>query len=210
VINLLDTSLRRFLQCELGFAEDDVDVTFDAPDREWGARVTRSTINLFLWDVRRNLSEAESGSHVVTDPAGLKTRRPPLPRVDCRYLITAWTSDVTDEHEILGDLLRVLLLNTTLREEYCEPAIAALRPLPSLRAALPDAKDTSDSWSALGGQLKPGLDLLVTAAVPAVPVLRVGKPVDRREVHAEPIDGPAPEPSALDKAAEADQRRADA
>jgi hypothetical protein len=202
VINLLDESLRRFLRGELGFSEDDVDVTFDAPDRDWAARVTRSTINLFLWDVRRNLSEAESGSEIVTDAAGVKTRRPPLPRVDCRYLITAWTSDVTDEHEVLGDVLRVLLLNSTLREEYCEPAIAALRPLPSLRAALPDTKDTSDFWSALGGQLKPGLDLMVTAVVPAVPVLRVGRPVEKREVQATPMPDRVAAPSVLDEAAQ--------
>lgn len=204
MINLLDESLRRFLRGELGFTEDDVDVSFDAPDRDWAARVTRSTINLFLWDVRRNLAEAESGSEIVVDAAGVKTRRPPLPKVDCRYLITAWTSDVTDEHEVLGDVLRVLLLNSTLREEYCEPAIAALRPLPSLRAALPDTKDTSDFWSALGGQLKPGLDLMVTAVVPAVPTLRVGKRVERREVQAAPMPDRAGAPSVLDLAAEND------
>lgn len=204
MINLLDESLRRFLRGELGFTEDDVDVSFDAPDRDWAARVTRSTINLFLWDVRRNLAEAESGSEIVVDAAGVKTRRPPLPKVDCRYLITAWTSDVTDEHEVLGDVLRVLLLNSTLREEYCEPAIAALRPLPSLRAALPDTKDTSDFWSALGGQLKPGLDLMVTAVVPAVPTLRVGKRVERREVQAAQMPDRAGAPSVLDLAAEND------
>ena len=32
--------------------------------------------------------------------------RPPQPRVDCRYLVTAWTSEVRDEHRLLGDAAR--------------------------------------------------------------------------------------------------------
>jgi hypothetical protein len=192
VINLLDLSLRRFLLHELGFADDDLDVTFDAPDSDWGARVTRATVNLFLWDLRRNQSEAHSGSETVVGADGVRVRRPPLPRVDCRYLVTAWTADVADEHEILGDLLRILLPATTLREEHCEPALAAIKPLPTLQAALPDTRDAADFWSALGGQLRPGLDLLVTAVVPTGPSVPVGTSVRRRGVRMAELPRPAP------------------
>lgn len=195
MIDLLDLSLRRFLLAELGYGEDDLDVTFDAPDRDWGASVTRATVNLFLWDVRRNLAEQHSGSEVVLDAEGVKVRRPPLPRVDCRYLVTAWTSDAADEHEILGELLRVLLPVTSLREEYCEPALAAIRPLPALQAALPDGRDAADFWSALGGQLRPGLDLLVTMSIPTGPMVPVGTAVSRRRVAMAEIPRPAePDP----------------
>ena len=30
----------------------------------------------------------------------------PLPRIECRFLVTAWTSDVGDEHSLLGRVLR--------------------------------------------------------------------------------------------------------
>jgi hypothetical protein len=179
MLNLLDESLETFLRAEVPLSAKAVDLSFEAPDSDWGAGVTKPTVNLYLWDVRRNVEGAQSGFELVEDEDGNKTRQAPKPRVDCRYLVTAWTSEIQDEHALLGQLLATLLTHDFLPEQHLVERYRKVRPLPTLSVASADGKDQSDFWSALGGQLKPGLDLLVTATVDAGVLWEVGPPVDR-------------------------------
>lgn len=176
MLNLLDEGLEAFLRTEVPLARNSIDVSFAAPDKNWGAGVTRPTINLFLWDVRRNLSEREAGM-TVTGQGARRARRPPLPRVDCRYLVTAWTSETPDEHALLGAVLATLLRHDEIAAEHLPAAYAEVRPLPVLSVAAADTGDQSDFWSAVGGQLKPGLDLRITATVDADAAVLTGPPV---------------------------------
>jgi hypothetical protein len=177
MLNLLDESLEALLRSAVPLPVRDVDISFEAPDRDWAARVNRPTVNLFLWDVRRNLDEQDAGVEMRDGPNGRPVRCEPLPRIDCRYLVTAWTSEVRDEHSLLGAVLQACLLAPQLTTEHLAPAYRDVRPLPTLRIGAPDRKDTADFWSALGGQLKPGLDLLVTATVDAALRWPAGPPV---------------------------------
>src|SRR5215470_12339843 len=110
MLHLLDESLEAFLRATVPLPRREVDVSFEAPDRDWAAKVSRPTINLYLWDVRRNLSDRDFGVVTVHDENGKPHRRAPLPRVDCRYLVTAWTTDIRDEHSLLGATLAALLV----------------------------------------------------------------------------------------------------
>jgi len=184
MLHLLDESLEAFLRAAVPLPKREVDVAFDAPDRDWAARVSRPTVNLYLWDVRRNLEERDGGLESVPGPDGRPRLRPPLPRVDCRYLVTAWTSEVQDEHSLLGHTLAALLLHHTIEERYLQGAVAQVLPHPTLAVAGPEGRDNSDFWSALGGQLKPGLDLVVTATIDAAMLVAVGPPVDRYTIRA--------------------------
>ena len=184
MLHLLDESLEAFLRAAVPLPKREVDVAFEAPDRDWAARVSRPTVNLYLWDVRRNLDERDGGLESVAGPDGRPRLRPPLPRVDCRYLVTAWTSEVQDEHSLLGHTLAALLLHGTIEERYLQGAIAQVVPAPTLEVAGPEGRDNSDFWSALGGQLKPGLDVVVTATVDAAVLVAAGPPVDRYTIRA--------------------------
>lgn len=184
MLNELDESLEAFLRASVPLPEHEVDVSFDAPDRDWGAHITRPTVNLFLWDLRRNVNEQDGGLELHADGGGRQVWSPPLPRIDCRYLVTAWTSEVGDEHSLLGAVLRACLLTSEIGPQYLMPRNAEIRPLPSLRVGMPDGKDTADFWSALGGQLKPGLDVVVTVTVDAAPTSDAGPPVERYELTA--------------------------
>lgn len=181
MLHLLDESLEAFLRAEVPLSQRQVDVSFEAPDDEWGARVSKPTVNLFLWDVRKNMEERESGMGLVEDEDGKKFRAPPKPRVDCRYLVTAWTTDVKDEHQLLGSLLTAFLTNHEIAPDYLQGAYAAVRPIPTMKASLPNGDDNTDFWTALGGQIKPGLDLVVTATVDLAPAVEAGPPVERYE-----------------------------
>ena len=57
MIDELDEYLKKFLTRELatlGYDPGKVDIVFDQPKREWSARVSRPTLNLFLYDIREN------------------------------------------------------------------------------------------------------------------------------------------------------------
>jgi hypothetical protein len=188
MLHLLDESIEAFLRTAVPLPPRDVDVAFAAPDGEWAAGVSRPTVNLYLWDVRPNLSEREFGEELIEHEDGQRFRRDPLPRVDCRYLVTAWTTEVRDEHSLLGDVLAALLLHPVIDAEHLQGGFAAIRPLPRVHLRTGDGSENSDFWSALGGQLKPGLDLVVTATVDASLLVPVGAPVEGLEVRAVPGD----------------------
>ena len=188
MLHLLDETLEAFLRAVVPLPARDVDIAFAAPDGEWSAALSsRPTVDLYLWDVRPNLTERDYGEVIVEEADGRRFRRDPLPRVDCRYLVTAWTSEVRDEHSLLGDVLAALLLHPVIGEDHLQGVFAAVRPLPSLRLRSGDGTENSDFWSALGGQLKPGLDVVVTVTVDAVLRAVAGPPTERVAVRAATI-----------------------
>jgi hypothetical protein len=198
MLHLLDESLETFLRAVVPLPARDVDVVFDAPDGTWAAGVSRPTVNLYLWDVRPNLAEREWGQELIEHENGRRSRREPLPRVDCRYLVTAWTTEVQDEHSLLGNVLAALLLHPTIDPAHLQGPLAVVRPLPTIHLRSGDGAENSDFWSALGGQLKPGLDLVVTATVDAALLVPAGPPVQevRPAVVSKNGEAPAPEPAA--------------
>jgi hypothetical protein len=202
MLHLLDESLETFLRAVVPLPQRSVDVVFDAPDGDWAAGVSRPTVNLYLWDVRPNLVERQWGEELIPTGDGRRIRRDPLPRVDCRYLVTAWTTEVRDEHSLLGAVLAALLLNPLIAEEHLRGPFATVRPLPTVSLRSGDGTENSDFWSALGGQLKPGLDIVVTATVDAAAVMEAGPPVAEIEIRTSPG-----ERAPADRAAEPDRDR---
>ena len=188
MLHLLDESLEAYLRAVVPLPPRSVDIVFDAPDGDWAAGVSRPTVNLYLWDVRPNLQERQWGEELIPQPNGTRIRRDPLPRVDCRYLVTAWTSEVRDEHSLLGDMLSSLLLHPVIGPDHLRGAFAAVRPLPTLRLRSGDGTENSDCWSALGGQLKPGLDLVVTVTVDAALRAVAGPPTEVVTVRTGPVN----------------------
>jgi hypothetical protein len=185
MLHLLDETLEAFLRAVVPLPARDVDVAFAAPDGEWSAALSsRPTVDLYLWDIRPNLSERDFGEMIVEEADGRKFRRNPLPRIDCRYLITAWTSEVRDEHSLLGDVLAALLLHPVIPAEHLQGVFTSVRPLPSLTLRAGDGSENSDFWSALGGQLKPGLDLVVTVTIDSALRAVTGPPTEKLEVRA--------------------------
>ena len=189
MLHLLDDSLTAFLRQVVPLRERDVDVVFDAPDRDWAAGVSRPTIDLYLWDVRPNAYERQLGLATVPMPNGRPQRQPALPRIDCRYLVTAWTSDVGDEHSLLGRVLAALMRHPVIAPEHLHGSLADLRPLPTVELRTGSGSENSDFWSALGGQLKPGLDVVVSATLDAVSGTEVGPPVDEVRLRERRRDG---------------------
>ncbi len=164
-------------------------MVFQRPDKEWGVAVTRSTVNMFLWDVRRNSGAQESGTEMLEEN-GKKVRRQPQPRVDCRYMVTAWAGDVRDEHQLLGAVIGAFLRHSEMPPVYLTGALATVRPYPSIQVPRFDGSDTADFWTAAGGELRPAIDVIISATFDAAAVQEVGPPVTRIELTAERTSDP--------------------
>jgi hypothetical protein len=185
MIHEVDEALRTLVNTR-ALAGSDVRMVFDAPTREWAAQRNTPTINAYLYDVREDMGRRESGQIRVHGREGWVTghRRPPrFFRIS--YLVTAWTKRPEDEHRLLSAVLGGLLRYDTLPEETLpEPGmLAAAGVAIPLTVGVPPAEPRSiaDIWSALGGELKPSLDLVVVAPFVS-PELAAGPPVTEAEV----------------------------
>ncbi len=177
MIQDVDESLRALVKKE-ALNGSRADIAFDAPTKEWAARRNTPTVDLYLYDIREDLERREVTWQDVRDRDGMVTeRRPPPRRFKLSYLITAWTQRPEDEHRLLSSVLACFVRHETLPPEM---ATGSLMNLPVyLTIALPPPQDRSisDVWSALGGELKPSLDLVVNAAVDVRLMQAAGPPV---------------------------------
>jgi Pvc16 N-terminal domain len=176
----VDEALRALVRAEVAPSAD-VEVAFDAPTREWAGRRNAPTINLYLYDIREDLRRRERGLVNSYDDHGIVVERRHPPRhFKVTYLITAWTQRPEDEHRLLSSLLYAFLRNETLPPELLTGRLAEIGLPVEVSVALPPPEDRSfaDVWSALGGELKPSLDVVVTAPVDGGRRFPAGPPVD--------------------------------
>ena len=160
MIHTIDRAVERFLRAEVPLPEGAVDVAFDAPDRSWGASLTRPTINVFLWEVSRNPGGMRTGlEHRINDEGSIERRRT-QPVVDLRYLITAWATELADEHQLLGSLLTCILAHSQLPADSLPDHLTASRC--TLTLATRDQRVPNEFWSSLDGRMKPGLQVEVS------------------------------------------------
>jgi hypothetical protein len=106
-------------------------------------------------------------------------RRPPPRRFKLSYLVTAWTQRPEDEHRLLSGLLSCFLRNQTMPADVLTGSLVDTQQAITLSIALPPPQDRSisDVWSALGGELKPSLDLVVNAPIQVRSTQAAGPPV---------------------------------
>jgi hypothetical protein len=167
VISKVDDAVRALVRTEV-LAGADVDVVLDAPTKEWAARRNAPTVNLYLYDIREDLRRRENGWVEERGPDGTVLARRPTPRFfKLSYLVTAWTQRPEDEHRLLAQLLRCFLRHDALPDELVTGELAATGLQVPITVGLPPPEDRAfaDVWSALGGELKPSLDVVITAPV---------------------------------------------
>ncbi|MFG2134624.1 DUF4255 domain-containing protein [Streptomyces sp. NPDC048751] len=179
MIHEVDDALRALVKNDaLGGTQ--VSVVFDAPTREWAAKVNAPTVNLYLYDIREDMRRRSRGLSNEYDERGTVVARHRPPRYfKLSYLITAWTRRPEDEHRLLSSLLLCLLRSDAMPTEHLTGSLAEL-PLPvPMTIALPPPEDRSfaDVWSALGGELKPSLDLVISVPLVGTGTVPVGPPV---------------------------------
>jgi hypothetical protein len=182
MIHDVDASLMELLRAE-ALNGGEADVVFDAPTKEWVSRQNTPAVDAFLYDIREDVSRRDVMAQPVRNDQGVVVgRRPPVRRFKLAYLLTAWTRRPEDEHRLLSQLLTALLGHDRIPERYLQGQLSG-EPTPVLlQLALPPTQDRSlsDIWNALGGELKPSIDLVVIAPLDPARRFEAGPPVEER------------------------------
>jgi hypothetical protein len=171
----LETLLKRSLENSL---ESQVSISFEPPDSQFPpSSVTPPAIDLFLYDIRENRDLRSPEWTLERQRDGSMIRCPPLTRIDCSYLITAWPSDgatgptmtpAQEEHYLLGAVMKVLLRFPTLPSGLLQGELAGQEPpLPTATLQPGRLQSLAEFWQALGGQPKAAINYTVTIGLPA-------------------------------------------
>jgi hypothetical protein len=179
MIHDVDESLRALVRRDV-LNEAGIEISFDAPTREWSTRRNAPALNLYLYEIREDLTRRGEQFEERRDERGFVIgRRPPPRKFKLSYLITAWTQRAEDEHRLLSAVLSCFLGFDAIPMEVLQGDLAEQAEPIRVTIALPLAPDRSitDVWTALGGELKPSLDLIVTCPFDTGRRMWVGPPV---------------------------------
>ena len=179
MIHDVDESLRALVKRD-AVNGSGVEIAFDAPTKEWVARRNSPVVDLYLYDIREDTSRRQTSWEDVRDETGRVTgRRLPPRRYRLSYLVTAWTARPEDEHRLLSSLLACFVRHEFMPAEVLAGSLEGEETPILITVALPPTEDRSiaDTWSAMGGELKPSLDVVVTAPMNIDRVLAAGPPV---------------------------------
>jgi len=181
VIHEVDEAIRRL------FAAGDVpgeqgELAFEAPTTDWTSRRNGPTVNVFLYDIREDLTRRRAGAAEVHGEDGeLLGWRGVARWFELSYLVTAWTSRPQDEHRLLSQALSCLVRVERLEPGWLTGSLAEMGLSVALQVAGPvtEGGAASDVWSALGGELKPAINLKVISPlagdwIPAGPPVTEG------------------------------------
>ena len=158
----LDEALRDLLRRELerhGF--DGVDIAFDAPSRDWSGKLTRPTVDVFLYDLRE-ASERATVSPTEQRGNGQAIVTPPPLQLELTYAVTAWTKAVEDEHRLLSQVLAILYSYDGLPDDILARQTDAGLHLRGAQASVGRPREEkADFWTSVGGQYKASIDYVV-------------------------------------------------
>jgi hypothetical protein len=181
MIHDVDESLRALVRRDaLNGSGAGVEIAFDAPTKEWVARRNSPVVNLYLYDIHEDTSRRQTSWEDIKDENGrVIERRLPPRRYRLSYIVTAWTQRPEDEHRLLSSLLACFVRHEFMPAELLAGTLEGETVPVLLTVALPPIEDRSiaDVWSAMGGELKPSLDVVVTAPMNIERSIAAGPPV---------------------------------
>jgi hypothetical protein len=168
----LDASLAALLADDAAPQEvSNADVSFTVPDKDFSPG--QATLDLFLHEVQENRTLREAAPILQPVPAGgWESERPPL-RVDCTYLVTAWSPNTgavraAEEHRLLGRALLWLGRFPVIPDQYARGALKTPPqpyPLATSVAQTREGQSMGEFWTALGIAPRPAFSLTVTIAL---------------------------------------------
>jgi len=142
MIDVFDNLLRQLFLSQIDEIKDEAQVKFQPPDDDWRTYVKNVTVggnpanslNVYLVDIRENRL-LRSDERVRDVQSRMITDRPRPRRIDCHYLISAWSpatvtpniEPTADEHALLYKTIGTLMN----AEPFVATNIYAPNPLPA-------------------------------------------------------------------------------
>lgn len=163
MFNDLDETLRQVLIADVPLDPREVDIVFDRPTREWSSRLSKPTLNLFLFDVRERIDFRDDSWTVARTADGKAERRRPSRRVDCAYFVTAWAREPADEHRILGRVLATLYRQARISPDFLQGDLQNSDVPVLTRATAPDyLAKPYELWGVLDNEIRASLTWVAT------------------------------------------------
>ncbi len=159
----LNKTIEKLLIQRGNLTPNQIDISFEQPNGQWSARLSRPTISCWCFDLRENL-KLRNTSLNTTRNGDQGMRALPARRMDLTYLITAWAGKIEDEQQLLWRALAALKRVSSLSPNECEGMMRyQTRDVPLLVA---DTSNTSinlvDLWGVLDNQMRLGFTLIAT------------------------------------------------
>lgn len=163
----LSETLRELLIREMPIRKGDVDILFDLPKREWSSRLSKPTLNLFLFDFLENVDLRGSEQWEKSDnkDGTVSLHRNPV-RMNFLYLITSWAKEIRDEQQLLSAALVTLLQQPHFPDDIL-PEVLKNQPV-SIRLEVAQNRvlsNLSEFWSTMENDPHPGIRLMITVTV---------------------------------------------
>jgi uncharacterized protein DUF4255/carboxypeptidase family protein len=169
MFNDLDSTIEKILDDDGAPAElKAAQVSFITPDKNF--TLAGPTVNLFLYEVKEN-RELRDPTPIIEKIGSVFIRKEPPLRVDCSYIVTAWSNAtgevrVADEHLLLAQTLLWLSRFPTIPADKLQGGLAnQLYPPPTMVAQMDPNKNAGDFWFALGIPPRPAFYLVVTISM---------------------------------------------
>lgn len=169
MIHDLDATLEKLIYERGRISRNEIDISFELPNGEWSARLSRPTINLWCFDLRENVKlrnmDARAGLPIVNGNSAV--RRLPLRRFDLTYLATAWARRIEDAHQILWRVLGAMMQVPQLEPQRCEGMLREQPFAMPVMIGTPSERpmNLTDVWSVLDNQMRLGFVFTVTLAL---------------------------------------------
>lgn len=192
MIDLLDKTLTKLLDDSRAPADLlAAEVNFDVPKE--GYAPEKDTLNLYLYDVHENRGLRDPAPIIELIDGEYKKRRPPI-RVDCSYMLTAWSAQSGDnasakEHLLLSQTLLWLSRFPSIPVDYLpaewkDNTRPDFQPFPvrMVVAEMNGVKEPGEFWSALGSPPRPSVNVVVTIAMNIAERKDLGVPVAERVI----------------------------
>lgn len=173
----LDRSIEKLLIAELPISNGEIDVKFDQPSREWSARLSRPTLNLFLYDVRENhVLRQHQWERVMVENSrqrqnGVSQKRSPY-RIDLLYMLTGWATEPQDEHRLLSRAMLALFRYPIFPSSHLTGEMENQPFKIQTRLASHDRlTNPAELWGSMDNEIRPSVSYLITVAMdPWAPV----------------------------------------
>jgi hypothetical protein len=164
MFNDVDETLRAVLQADVPINKAEIDIAFDRPTHEWSGRLTKPTINLFLYDIREREELKDDTPIITRDALGRAVKQPPARRIDLAYFITAWTKEADDEHRVLGAVLASLYRQAVIDPKYLQGALHGTAYDVLSRVTPPsELVNPHDIWGVMDNEHHAPLSWVITA-----------------------------------------------
>jgi len=197
MIDHLDTLLHRLFRASIAELTADAQVRFQPPDDAWRAMVPSisdaagnpaNSLNVYLVDLRENRKLRSNERERMAVGSDI-FEVPPARRVDCHYLISAWSpvavsaaiDSTTDEHGLLAEVARVLgaadeldpvAIYALSNPPAAPPAVIADERFPLTLLPVEGFPKMAEFWGTMGEghRWKPVVHAVITVALTESPV----------------------------------------